>query len=308
MTGSAAASSPLGTSMGSARRSPPPPHPTISAYRTDLTAFVEWAERLGLHAPARSTSRAAPLPRLPHHPAVRPPHHRPQGVRPCAATSAGCAATGRRSTPTRRAACRRPKGDARLPHVLRARRARTCCSTTRRPRGRRRPDRASGARDDAVLELLYGSGLRVAELCGLDLGDLDLRRRRVVGVGQGRQAARGAAQRAGGRRALRAWLADGRDALVAAGVAAPTALFLNRRGRRAHAARRPAHPRPPRRRPRPTRTRCATPSPPTCSTAVPTCGRCRSCSATPIWRRPRSTLTSAASGCGRVYDATHPRA
>ena len=34
---------------------------------------------------------------------------------------------------------------------------------------------AVAARDDAVLELLYGCGLRVAELCGLDVGDLDLR-------------------------------------------------------------------------------------------------------------------------------------
>jgi len=31
-----------------------------------------------------------------------------------------------------------------------------------------------GARDRAILELLYGSGLRVSELCGLDLGDIDL--------------------------------------------------------------------------------------------------------------------------------------
>jgi integrase/recombinase XerC len=31
-----------------------------------------------------------------------------------------------------------------------------------------------GLRDRAVLELLYGSGLRVSEVCGLDLGDVDL--------------------------------------------------------------------------------------------------------------------------------------
>src|SRR4051812_31448869 len=34
-------------------------------------------------------------------------------------------------------------------------------------------DEAVRLRDDAVLELLYGSGLRVAELCGLCLGDLE---------------------------------------------------------------------------------------------------------------------------------------
>src|ERR1017187_9668089 len=40
-------------------------------------------------------------------------------------------------------------------------------------------------RDDAVLELLYGSGLRVAELCGLDLGDVDLHHRVLTVMGKG---------------------------------------------------------------------------------------------------------------------------
>ena len=40
-------------------------------------------------------------------------------------------------------------------------------------------------RDDAVLELLYGSGLRVAELCGLDVGDVDLARHVVTVTGKG---------------------------------------------------------------------------------------------------------------------------
>ena len=40
-----------------------------------------------------------------------------------------------------------------------------------------------------------------------------------------------------------------------------------------------------------TRTRCATASPPICSTAAPTCGRCRSCWATPTSRRRSATPT-----------------
>ena len=40
-------------------------------------------------------------------------------------------------------------------------------------------------RDDAVLELLYGSGMRVAELCGLDVDDLHLDRGVVTVTGKG---------------------------------------------------------------------------------------------------------------------------
>ena len=46
-------------------------------------------------------------------------------------------------------------------------------------------DAAIASRDHAVLELLYGCGLRVAELCGLDDGDLDLRGRTVTVRGKG---------------------------------------------------------------------------------------------------------------------------
>ncbi len=85
-------------------------------------------------------------------------------------------------------------------------------------------------RDDAVLELLYGSGIRVAELCGLDVADLDLAHRVVTVIGKGdkeRQVLihdRCAAT-------LEAWLAGPRGALATSESPAQ-ALFYNRRGNR----------------------------------------------------------------------------
>lgn len=44
-----------------------------------------------------------------------------------------------------------------------------------------------GRRDRAILELLYGSGLRVAELCALNVGDVDLQAHVVRVMGKGRK-------------------------------------------------------------------------------------------------------------------------
>jgi integrase/recombinase XerC len=48
-------------------------------------------------------------------------------------------------------------------------------------------DTPSGLRDRALLELLYGSGLRVSELCGLDLEALDLAGATARVLGKGRK-------------------------------------------------------------------------------------------------------------------------
>ncbi|HET8541949.1 MAG TPA: tyrosine recombinase XerC [Anaeromyxobacter sp.] len=88
---------------------------------------------------------------------------------------------------------------------------------------------ALALRDRAFLELLYASGLRVSELTGLDVGDLDLARGLVRVVGKRRKERIVPFGRAADE-ALRRWLAEGRRAL--AGPASGPALFLNHRGGR----------------------------------------------------------------------------
>lgn len=91
---------------------------------------------------------------------------------------------------------------------------------------------AEGLRDRAILELLYGSGLRVSELAGLDMGALDLadRSARVLGKGKKeRLVPLGSASVA----ALHAYLGvRGRLAHPRTGAVHPTALFLSARGLR----------------------------------------------------------------------------
>jgi integrase/recombinase XerC len=84
-------------------------------------------------------------------------------------------------------------------------------------------------RDLAVVELLYATGIRVAELCGLDLGDLDKQRRLVRVLGKGAKE-RAVPYGLPAERALHRWLEHGRPALVH--PHSPTALFLGVRGGR----------------------------------------------------------------------------
>ncbi len=88
-------------------------------------------------------------------------------------------------------------------------------------------------RDRAFLELLYASGLRVSELTGLDVEDLDLPQGLVRVLGKRRKERLVPFGRAAAD-ALRRWLEEGRPALAAGKGAAPAgrALFLSHRGRR----------------------------------------------------------------------------
>ena len=86
-----------------------------------------------------------------------------------------------------------------------------------------------GIRDVAMLEMLYATAIRVGELVGLDLDDVDRERRVVRVFGKGRKE-RMVPYGQPASRALERWLATGRPSLRAEGAGA--ALFLGARGRR----------------------------------------------------------------------------
>ena len=84
-----------------------------------------------------------------------------------------------------------------------------------------------GRRDRAILELFYASGLRLSELVGLDLEDLNLSARMVRVMGKGRKE-RLVPFNTAAREAIAAWLKD--RAVLLRGSGDP--LFLNARGSR----------------------------------------------------------------------------
>lgn len=97
-----------------------------------------------------------------------------------------------------------------------------------------------GLRDAAIVELLYATGARVSELCGLDVDDLDRERRTVRLFGKGAKE-RVVPLGVPAARAADVWLARGRPALVV--PESPPALLLGARGARLdpRAARRVVH-------------------------------------------------------------------
>jgi integrase/recombinase XerC len=215
---------------------------TVDAYRHDVEAFVAWAGRLGLAGP--------------------------EGVdRVCLRRYLAYLATlgrARRTIARRASALRRyfgwlrrrdlvdadpaaglhaPKGEARLPRVLRPDELRSLlgvpaeavegpgeATAVTRPAAVPATGSPRELRDDAVVEVLYGSGLRVAELAALDVDDVDLTRARLVVRGKGgRWRTVPITQPA--VHALRCWLGDGRSHLVTE-LSPAAAVFLNQRGKR----------------------------------------------------------------------------
>lgn len=119
-----------------------------------------------------------------------------------------------------------PKAHRTLPAVLRQDQARDAMEAAKS--GAQQGDPLA-LRDRLIVELLYATGIRVSELCGLDIDDVDIRHRvlRVLGKGDKQRTAPFGEPAAD---ALGAWLADGRPALATA--KSGPALLLGARGRR----------------------------------------------------------------------------
>ncbi len=84
--------------------------------------------------------------------------------------------------------------------------------------------------DRAVCEVLYGAGLRVSELCGLDLDSVDFAQGLLRVLGKGRKE-RIVPLHQRGLDTVRMWIEDARDDVVNQ-ESPKEALFLNRRSRR----------------------------------------------------------------------------
>jgi site-specific recombinase XerD len=199
----------------------------VTAYLGDLRAFVEWAGRGGIDGPERVDRLV--LRRYLAHLSTRRYARRTVARKASSVRRyfAWAARTGR--LPIDPAlGLSAPSGGGRLPRVLRADELAELLDEP--------PASVDGdlpgvrLRDDAVLELLYGSGLRVAELCGLRPGDVDLDRALVTVWGKGSKQ-RQVPMSGPAVEAVRGWLEQGR-ADLADDRTPPDVLFVNRRGRR----------------------------------------------------------------------------
>ena len=198
---------------------------TVRAYRSDVTALLRY-----LADSDRHDLGALDLPLLrgwlsAQH---RSGHQRSTLARRAAAARAFTAWAARAgvlgSDPGSRLVAPRPRRV--LPAVLHPEQAAAALHAAQR--GAEEADPIA-LRDHAAIELLYATGIRVAELCGLDLGDLDHQRRLVRVLGKGAKE-RVVPYGQPAERALLRWLNEGRPALVRPESAA--ALFLGARGGR----------------------------------------------------------------------------
>jgi integrase/recombinase XerC len=203
---------------------------TARAYRADLAAFAAWAGRGGVDAPG-GVDRIL-LRRYLAYLATRR-FARATIARKAAALRSYFAFCRRRglipADPARGLSA--PSRGGRLPHVLsHGELGQLLDAPPSAPRPATTRGDALARRDDAVLELLYAAGLRVAELCGLDRDQVDLEARTIAVRGKGDKERR-LPIHARSAAALDRWLREGRPGLAGT-ESPPSALFLNQRGAR----------------------------------------------------------------------------
>ncbi|MGB6058898.1 MAG: tyrosine-type recombinase/integrase, partial [Microthrixaceae bacterium] len=178
---------------------------TIAVYQRDLSAFVEWAardDRLRPRDVDRKVLRRYLASLNTRGLAQRTIARKASSLRRYFrwATTRGLVD----SDPA--AGLSAPRGSARLPRILTVD---ELSQLLDEPPKRAAPDPLADLRDDVILELLYGSGLRVSEVCGLDVGSVDLDRRRLNVWGKGDKQ-RVVPVGEPGAEALESWLRHGR--------------------------------------------------------------------------------------------------
>ena len=203
---------------------------TVTAYRSDVAHFIAWAQRGGVDGPDG-------VDRL-----LLRRYVASLGVRRLAKrTIARKVAALRRYFRWTRAtglvpldpsvALRAPTGEGRLPRVLDARELDVLLGSDP-PAGQPDPRESEPEwrvrRDDAVLEILYGSGLRVSELCDADVDAVDRAAAAITVWGKGGRERRVPLSDPAVD-AVDAWLRLRRDVV---GQEAGSALFGNERGKR----------------------------------------------------------------------------
>ena len=209
---------------------------TVKAYRTDLDGFVQWAARGGTDDPSQVNRMV--LRRYLAYLATRR-YAKASIARKAASLRSYFQWCLRRGLITSDPSARlsSPSPNSRLPRILGQAEIGQLFAHDGAFDGAGSgadPTRSSSAeinlRDDAVLELLYGSGLRVAELCGLDLGDVDLRGRKITVIGKGSKQ-RQVLMHELCTSALGSWINEARSRMIRA-TSPEAALFFNTRGNR----------------------------------------------------------------------------
>jgi integrase/recombinase XerC len=198
---------------------------TVRAYLTDLTGLAEHAQRLGRDDPSQLdlTALRSWLANLQTRGKARTTLAR----RATAARvfTQWLVRTGRASEDAG-ALLASPKRHRTLPASLRAGEVRALLDATEAAAA---DEGSIGLRDIAIIELLYATGIRVGELVGLDVDDIDRERNllRVFGKGRKERSVPFGTPAAG---ALDTWLRDGRPELAT--QQSGPAVFVGARGGR----------------------------------------------------------------------------